>query len=588
MRNNGRSLTRGVFALLLAAVLPSQAEAGQWRFWVQNAPPVVAQLAIVTGTPSAQSCPQGTGLGDGCLPTNSGNGPNTVQHADFFTGFAAQTSVRQAAAIAAQPSTLPPRLQYTARPQFNLPGIDYPVGIPAGTVLKDPVANKDQLPKGCPLKGTGENGYFLDCNGLAVGSAGGSLKASNVYTQLVLDGWDFSLHGGIRVLWSHWRGTFTVKNSKIGGNGPSSTATGNGWWTLYSANYAEPDGSGYDCFGSLNTCVTFTDNYIDGNIPNDPSIIGAIFAVNEGFTFKRNVLLNLPIRTFTSGSGQRPTLQDHCVYTNNYVDGYENFNNRNGAHGDLNVTNGPCGNNDYSYNTFLEPTRSGWPYAPDPAGLDDQHAQVSGWAFVFPSATIVAGRCPGVTFTGITGTVSGACTGSAIGQQNVNYGMGPGVTLVPSDGSTQVVNGYITAINGQDAIHYDGKPPTSFTMSENNEIPNGVNLKLKVEAPQYDVHHNVFVNNMWDVGSTNFGVLIGQLGGMTYTKLTIEQNWMDPTGAYGCFATDVASTVAASPGVHPGINYNLTNGGGVISGYSSTAASGCTPVYPGHSGYTDY
>ena len=586
MRNTGPFLTRGIFALLLAAVLPPQAEAGQWWFRVQNLPAVVAQTGVVTGSPSTQPCPQGAGLGDGCPMVSIGNGLGTVQHADFFTGYAAQTSSKQAALIAAQ--LLPARPQYTARPAWNLPGIDYPVGILPGKTLLDPVdpANASKLPKGCAIftSGTvGDHSYTMVCNGFTVGSAGGSLKASDQYTPLLIDSWDFSLHGGIRFSWSNWKGTIALTNNKIGGDGAHNRGlNGNAWFTLESTNVADQTG-GYACFGAPGGCVKIQNNWVDGNIPNDLSINAGIFSVNEGFDYKYNYTLNVPVRIVTSASFQRPTLQDYCSFQYNYVEGMINPGNQTGGHGEVTLTNGPCGNYENSYNTMLEPTRSGFVWQ-----NKDLYPQVSGWVYTYPSATIVAGRCSNVTFSGTTGTVNESCTGTQVGQQNVTYGVGTPVSLVVTDGSGQIINGTVTQINGKDPIHYRNELPTSFTMSLPNTITTGVNLRLSVQAPSYAAHHNVFVNNAFEGGSTNFGSAIGQLGGMTWDYLTVDNNWFDPTGSYGCFGAGFAAEMAASPGSHPGVNYNLTNSGGLITGYSSTDASGCVGRYQGHSFQNDY
>lgn len=63
---------------------------------------------------------------------------------------------------------------YTARPPWNVPGVDYYVGIPSGTVLKDPTAG------GLPT-------------GSSWDSVNSLVRVSG--TNVVLDGWDFSVTG---------------------------------------------------------------------------------------------------------------------------------------------------------------------------------------------------------------------------------------------------------------------------------------------------------------------------------------------------------------------------------------------------------
>jgi hypothetical protein len=103
---------------------------------------------------SPLKCPHGTsyvnsrGDTDGCLTAPAG-APNNVtlfQRPNFFTGYAAQSGQT-----------------YKIRPPWNVAGVDYPVGIPAGTVLKD-LANA-MLPLGCSYSKTGNSlgGPMVTC-----------------------------------------------------------------------------------------------------------------------------------------------------------------------------------------------------------------------------------------------------------------------------------------------------------------------------------------------------------------------------------------------------------------------------------------
>jgi hypothetical protein len=75
------------------------------------------------------------------------------------------------------------------RPQWNVAGVDYYVGAPTGTALKDPAT---AAPKGCSYKPSSND---LQCNG----------------SNLIISGYDFSLHGGARV-------TITGSNNSVIGN----------------------------------------------------------------------------------------------------------------------------------------------------------------------------------------------------------------------------------------------------------------------------------------------------------------------------------------------------------------------------------
>jgi hypothetical protein len=81
---------------------------------------------------------------------------------------------------------------YPTRPNWKVAGIDYAVGIPMGTVLKDPT--------------------LVTINGVSVDIANRLIRVTG--DNVTLDGFDFSLHGGYQV---YIDGQFTtIKNSFIG------------------------------------------------------------------------------------------------------------------------------------------------------------------------------------------------------------------------------------------------------------------------------------------------------------------------------------------------------------------------------------
>ena len=82
---------------------------------------------------------------------------------------------------------------YAARPPWKVAGVDYYVGLPAGTYLKDPLT-------------TAADGWAVDTTNHQI-----RVKANNVR----LDGYDFSLHGGYGIyILAGIRGTVVV-NSKF-------------------------------------------------------------------------------------------------------------------------------------------------------------------------------------------------------------------------------------------------------------------------------------------------------------------------------------------------------------------------------------
>ena len=93
---------------------------------------------------------------------------------------------------------------YAVRPSWNVAGVDYAVGIPQGTVLKDPFA-----------------GGVLASALVALGGSANS--SSHVITfsgvnNAVISGWDFSLEGGWTVQILSNNATIANSNFKVGAN----------------------------------------------------------------------------------------------------------------------------------------------------------------------------------------------------------------------------------------------------------------------------------------------------------------------------------------------------------------------------------
>ena len=105
--------------------------------------------APTQGSPAGSTlpinCPKGAGntdmrgTPDGCLtaPTGIPNNTTLFQHSDYFSGYANQSGQT-----------------YSARPPWNVAAVDYPVGIPGGTIFRDP-AIPGILPSGCSYNATG-------------------------------------------------------------------------------------------------------------------------------------------------------------------------------------------------------------------------------------------------------------------------------------------------------------------------------------------------------------------------------------------------------------------------------------------------
>lgn len=116
---------------------------------------------------------------------------------------------------------------YPVRPPWHVAGVDYGVGLAAGTVLKDPLVSV--LPTG------------------ATADTVNKLIRCNSTNDLTFDGWDFSLNGGYTLYVDGTTDRTTVTNSKFGigstGKGIITSDAGAGSLTV---RYCLLDGGGDD------------------------------------------------------------------------------------------------------------------------------------------------------------------------------------------------------------------------------------------------------------------------------------------------------------------------------------------------------
>ena len=539
---------------------------------------------------SSAACPRGLMLNDGCPTTAVALGSNTVQHADFFSGYATQKSKPQMKAGI-------DRKNYPNgwRPAWNLPGIDYPVGIPADIALLDPVVNSSKLPAGCQLasaQGYNRSGttYSILCNGYVAGSAnngktGTQGLAVNTYTKLKLDGWDFRKNS-VSLVVQNWRGEIQFTHNRVGGSVINGAKAQNAWIVLsLSQNTAQDACMKTPALG----CVQIRENYLDGNVagydPNSKVWWGTdLIQIDQGFKASYNVMMNANARFIIQGTRHRPSLQDYCYITNNYIEGFLNPDKPQlDAHGEIALLGGPCGHSFYSYNTILQPTKNGLNTTVPSASKNGNDGDVSG--FVFPFTGTSPANCTNVTFSGATGTVKGACDKEGA---STRTGLNNDTKLVVTDKSGKQIKGYVTAFNGMDQNNYDGSPIKTITMSESNAISQGVSLSVTQVVPEFHVDHNVMVSNYWDTGSTTFGVMIGGLSTHSYRLLRIEQNWFDTTGSFGCFQpTNGVSVIEASKRTTKLMasgNVDLTAMGSYFGALSDTQNKNCRGLKDGLNG----
>jgi DnaJ-class molecular chaperone len=232
------------------------------------------------------TCPKGTAYADGC----SGAPAGTAQLPTLLSS-------------------------YATRPAWNVAGVDYAVGVPAGTTLKDPATGT--LPAGVTRDST--NHIF-------------NVSGDNV----VISGWDFSLEGGWEVDVNSGSGVIIEDNNfKSGSNG-------NG------AIYLTP--------GSSNATVQY--NNIDGSGLTTQVEFPLALDASGNTTFQYNYIHDAWGQTMVSGSfadGENWLIQYNVIANSG-----EGFNA--GAHGDMiqsynNATISAdiiTNNRTIDYNTFIE------------------------------------------------------------------------------------------------------------------------------------------------------------------------------------------------------------------------------------------
>lgn len=109
------------------------------------------------------------------------------------------------AAASAGPPRFPHLLDgYMVRSSCYVAGVDYNVGLPAGTVLKDPLVNGALAPALVALGGRAD-----------IGSHAITFTGVN---NAVIDGWDFSLEGGWQLSINQNNATIQNCNFKVGAN----------------------------------------------------------------------------------------------------------------------------------------------------------------------------------------------------------------------------------------------------------------------------------------------------------------------------------------------------------------------------------
>jgi hypothetical protein len=196
---------------------------------------------------------------------------------------------------------------YAVRPSWHVAGVDYAVGVPDGTVLKDPTT--DSLPSGCSFSGS-----TVTCSG----------------NDIVLQEYDFSLHS-TKLLFSSGSNNTITKNN-FGGTlcvDPPIRLLDTGSITI---TYNTMDGGGAIC-----TSTTF------GSMMHGVFISGAI--VTREYNWMKNAS-----EDFTKNAG--PSSGSATI-----IDRYNLFDTQGwtGHPDGIQLNSGNFSNSFYSFNTYRNP-----------------------------------------------------------------------------------------------------------------------------------------------------------------------------------------------------------------------------------------
>jgi hypothetical protein len=279
---------------------------------------VSASLLTLLPLPSKGQtpCPRGGKYDDGCKAAPGLGGTRNgmlIQISDFFTGYANQSSQ-----------------EFDKRPPWNVAGVDYPVGIQTGTILKDPAVNS---PKGCTFGETASpaGGPQLRCAG----------------EDPVVEGYEFGevgAHGCTALLMTNAiTGTEVIKNNHF-------------------SNCSNTDNSTYlvETQNGSRANVVFSNNVVNGNWKPGSPLKSAqlVFYTTGALTQEYNAVLDMPIRPQGSGC----TVCDHIGDLKTRYNLFVSFANvRGGSHGEIQeqtfsrAQQTTQDNTVYSYNTIMQP-----------------------------------------------------------------------------------------------------------------------------------------------------------------------------------------------------------------------------------------
>jgi hypothetical protein len=264
--------------------------------------------------PSSTACPRGNSYpADGCANTKG-----SVQYPDLLTNKSYGPGSGQT---------------YAKRAPWNIAGLDYAVGVPAGTKLKDPALIQ---PINCRYSpnGSAAHGPKITCGG----------------HNLAIIGYEFGPIGGhpstVLQISGNATGRATVENNHfLNDTNTDRSSAVYDYWINFGIGGTED--------------IEFKNNTLDGNYT--PGLItsgGIPFYTRGALTIEYNAVLNMPQRPFAAGCEGCTTIGDLTVKWNLFL-GFSNV--AGGLHGEImqqvfSQTNQTTqAHTTYQYNTIVNP-----------------------------------------------------------------------------------------------------------------------------------------------------------------------------------------------------------------------------------------
>lgn len=554
------------FALcLLAQTALAQTYMGMDKF--------VGPTAPATPTPPSANCPYGNSLGDGCPgalstatqqtsglftsgPTNgqsyqtasftgsvsgttltvSGvtgtinpNGHDTLLGSGITAGTTIVSGSGTTWTLSANLGTVGSEAMTSQfRPSWNVAGVDYPVGAPPANTLTDPST----------LPVCSGSTFALCINGSVANEI--DITAPNSGSNVVIDHYDFSLHGGYQLLLIYAdTGNFTLSNSKFaagtnfqsGGSIYNSVNGGNG--SCGSTMLNSDNSAIHNIAGS----VTITNVEFDGKADTGGSRVNCPGSDGTGgspavFNIWSTAPANSVIVTYSYFHDYNPRIQFAFGAVIKYsLFGANNYNTP--AHGELTAFNESCGAEtgcsgvstiDMEYDTYLQSNAyCGGQTAPVFLGSGVNSSQITD--FTGKNNTFITNGCQ-LNVSSNSSPSHAGCAG------NSSDGAACQITFTTVDGGAGVISGADLCLTGNASTNLTC--PAALTTQISGTTGGGGVWRYSGEL----------------TGSTNFSLILAFISapaffptGETYRNIDSENNYIDPTGA-GNFSINVLGDCA--------------------------------------------